>query len=449
LSRGKPPVNVLVLDRYTKQSKGAYSLRDPLTLSLSGKRSNLLNDLELIEQELKSEVHPTILDLYNIALVVYVWDLQTYRTGVGPRYSSILMSVSDKPKWDNAKSHLEATLRFLTGDTFNFHFVQGKAPRAEFEFQEKSENCVALLSGGLDSLAGVKWMMDGALKPVLVSHPGMGLISDAQTRLVTSLRTIAGEQLPWHQIRATAKPGRELASKEYTQFSRSFLYLTLGAIFALHLGVEQEFAFENGVLGLNIPLTQSRIYSNTRTAHPQFLAMYQGLLNLLFDRSVIVENPFMVMTKGEVVKLLNSDGFRDLIKTTISCPNVTRLRWKGVQVGRTRHCGVCFPCVVRRAAVHYSDLWNYDASYETDITSEYADIPEEGRRMVFEMTDFGRQIKRLASVDEALYEFPQLYTGEIVDPRELFDMVKRHVVQFEDFLVQRCHGSLSRSLRLT
>lgn len=448
MRQSKPPINVLVQDKYTKQLEGLFSLQEPLVLSFVGRNRNLHNDLVEIEDALKSKVDPLILDLYNIALIVYVWDLQTYRTGLEPRYFSTLMSVSNKDKWDSVKRHLEGTLRFLTGDTFDFHFVQGTPAKTESEFQKKSEKYISLFSGGLDSLAGVKWMMDRELEPVLISHPAMGLISGAQKDLVAFLGNIIGKDLAWHQIRATAEPGSGLAAKEYTQFSRSFLYLTLGVIFALKLGIDREFIFENGIIALNIPLTQSRIYNSTRTVHPRFLEMYQELLDSLFGRHVLIENPFSTMTKGEVVKLLDFDGFRDMVKTTISCPNVTLLRWKGVPISEIRHCGECFPCIVRRAAVHYANLWNHDALYAQDITAEYSKISEEGRKLIFEMMDFARQIDKFPSVDEALNEFPQFYSGETVSPPKLFDMVKRHVFQFKDFLIKRCHKSLSQSLQL-
>jgi len=448
VSQDKPSVNVVLRDEYTTQTEDLYSLEEPLVLYVTGTNQNLHNDLTTIEDVLGSKLDPIILDLYNIALIVYVWDQQTIRSGLGPRYFSALMSVSNKDKWNSVKSRLEDTLRFLTGDTFNFEFVQGAPSKEEFRFQKKSEKCVALFSGGLDSLAGVKWVKNEKLDPILVSHPGMGLISDAQKELVSSLQSPMGKNLEWYQIRATAKPGTNLAAREYTEFSRSFLYITLGIIFALKIGIERQFVFENGILALNIPLTQSRIYGNTRTVHPKFTAMYQELLDVLFGHHVTIENPFSKMTKGEVVKLLDSDGFRDLVRMTVSCPNVTRLRYKKVSISKTRHCGVCFPCIVRRTAIHYANLWNYDALYADDITSAYSNIPGEGRKIIFEMMDFARQIDKYPHLDEALNEIPEFYCGEVINPEQLFEMAKRNVTQFKDFLITRCDKSLLQNLKL-
>lgn len=448
LAQNKPPITVLVRDDFTSKVESSYSLRKPLVLFFEGKDTNIQTGLDEIETSLKLKVNDLTKDLYRIALAVYVWDLHTLRKGYQPRHFGILISVSNKEKWDSVKSHLEGTLRFLTGDTYDFHFVQGKKSETEFKFEKGSEHSVLLFSGGLDSLAGFKYMIDKNLKPLLVSHPAMGLISGVQKDLVSRLRSIVGNDFPWYQIRATSRSGSKLTGKEHTQFSRSFLYLTMGATFALTLGIDREFICENGIMALNIPLTASRIYSNTRTVHPRFLTMYQELLDSLFGHCLSIENPFVAMTKGEVVRRLDSSGYRDLVKIAVSCPNITPLRWEGVATSKIRHCGICLPCIVRRVAINYANLWSDDAQYKDDVTGVFAQIPEEGKKLLFEMMDFARQIDKFSDVNEAFIEFPQFYVGETVDPSQLFDTAKRQVDQFKDFLAKRADPSLRQSLHV-
>ncbi len=220
-------------------------------------------------------------------------------------------------------------------------------------------------------------------------------------------------------------------------------------MFGLTLGIEKEFIFENGILALNVPLTQARIYSNTRTAHPHFLKMYEQLLLLLFGQHLTIENPFVGLTKGEVTKLLDAVGFRDLVKLSMSCPDVGRLRYQGVATSVTRHCGLCFPCVVRRASIHYANLWDHDAKYAKDITAPYQNIPEEGRKLLFELMDFMRQIDKCPTLDDVFNEFPQFFLQEDADPVQLFGMTKRHVDQFKAFIVQRADPTLRPTLGLS
>jgi hypothetical protein len=63
------------------------------------------------------------------------------------------------------------------------------------------------------------------------------------------------------------------------------------------------------------------------------------------------------------------------------------------------------------------------------------------------MADFARQIDKCSNVDDALVEFPQFYI-EGVDPAMLFDMAKRQVAQFKDFVRQRAHQTLRQNLGL-
>ena len=445
----KTSINVIVRDKFTKQSESLFRLEEPLVLSFHGKGKNLHNALEEIEQSIGSKLDPIILDLYNIALVVYVWDITTDRSGTTPRDFRCLISVSNADKWNLVKPLLEGTLRFLTGDTFAFNFVQGHKPSGDFVFKKDKDEqkSVVLFSGGLDSLAGFKWDVDNKIASVLVSHPGAGIISKAQRKLVKALEKIVHTKLEWNQIRATAQQGKELQGTVPTQFSRSFLYLTLGAIFALKLGIAKLQIYENGVLAHNIPLTQARIYSSTRTVHPQFLKSYQEILDELYRNCITVSNPFVDRTKGEVVALLNADGYREQAKTTISCSEVQALWRRGVKTRKVRHCGICFPCIVRRVAMNYAGLYEQDARYADDIELAYPKIPNEGKKLLFEMADFARQIDKCANVDDALIEFPQFYI-EGVDPAMLFDMAKRQVAQFKDFLRQRAHQTLRQNLGL-
>ena len=443
----KPTINVLVEDEFTKAVLGSYSYRKPLRLRFSGTKQNLVNELEYIEKSINGKVHPLVLDLYQIALVVYVWDLNTQRSGREPRDFRALIPVSNKDKWIAVKNHLEAMLGFLTGDNFTFHFAQGNAGEQGFEVTKSNETSISLFSGGLDSLAGVKWLVDAGKKPLLTSHQPAGLVSGAQKELVNKLHEHVGE-IDWYQIRAAAKARSGLRGKVYTQFSRSFLYLTLGSLFALQLGIDQIYIFENGTLALNIPLTQSRIYSNTRTVHPRFLQDYEKLLSDLFGSHVRIENPFVNKTKGEVVKLLDAEGFRELLKVTVSCPELRRLSWQGVKVSVVRHCGICFPCIIRRIAVHNAGLWESDGQYNMNVFGDWSKLSDEARRLLLEMRDFGKTIDSFSTVDDAVAEIHQFYTHESIDPALSFDMIKRHVQQMKDCFSTRGSQNLKSALDL-
>ncbi len=435
------------MDSFAEAGRAAYTIEaDALVLAFSGDGQNVHDDLPNIEAALRGTVDPLIRDLYRIALVVYLWDIRTERSDK-PRNLHALLSVSNKDRWDTLAPHLEATLRFLTGDTYTFEFVQGEPAHSESAVTRVDGGCVLLFSGGLDSLAGIRWAIQNGINPILVSHPGASIISDAQKDILARLNQLLGRTLQWHQVRATAERGKELQGIVPTQFSRSFLYLALGTLFAFQLGIDRLLICENGLLALNIPLTQARIYDSTRTVQPKFLMMYQRLLDTLFRATRIqVQNPFLNYTKGEVVALLNADGYRDIVPITISCSEVQRLWRKGVKISDVRHCGICLPCVVRRIAIHHAGI-GLDARYVENIEAEYATIPEDGRKLLFEMAEFYRMMKGFKTIFEALSEVNE-FMVEDYDTGKLFDMTQRQLAQFKKYVDDKMHASVRDNLGL-
>ena len=442
-------MNVVVEDRYTLRSLSSFRLQtDYLKIRLKGARRNVRNDLEKIEATLDHDVSPLVLDLYNIALTVFMADIQTFKEDViGVRNFRILVAVSDLNRWNAVKDHLEATLNTLTGDNFVFHFVQGRRCRMQKYLTEDMEQVVSLFSGGLDSLAGAKWILDKGLKPIFVSHYASTIVAGVQNTLMKRLRNLCGD-LPHHQVYAKGIRGTVLGKqKEYSQLSRSFLYLSIAALFALELGIRQIFMFENGVIALNVPLTPSRIYLNTRTAHPVFVKMFNKLLSDLFRADLSVTNPFLHLTKGEVVELLNEPSFRKLLKHSSSCFRISRLRWMGVKIGRVKHCGFCYPCALRRFAIDHAGLWNYDGKYHRDIFGDFSSIPDEGRTLILELLDFGRSLESCKTYDDVLQQHWAFYVDEQTDPIPFINTYRRHVQQMKECFVRRASPSLKARIR--
>jgi len=439
-------VNVLVSDKYTDKELVNYAIDSSLVkIRFVEPNSNVNNDLPYIEELIGHKLHPSVLDFYNISLAVYMADLQIKKNAkTGCRTIAILVSVSDVSKWNSIKQKLEGTLRLLSGDNFKFYFAQSVPASSSFRFMEKDKRVVTLLSGGLDSLAGVKWLLDQGLEPVLVSHCAQNRICTIQSNLASELGSIIGKSLLFCQISARPKLGMDLSAKEYLEPCRSFLYLALGLIFALELGIMKLFIFENGVLALNVPISQSRIYLNTRTTHPAFVSSYASLVSEIFGTDISIENPFLNLTKGEVLAYLNNIGFKELVKDTVTC-STTSYRYQSISTSQYSHCGVCLPCLLRRTAIHYAGLWDKDARYAFDILAEYKDIPEEGKKLLFETLDFGYRLEQCKTDDEVLMEFPQ-FLVENFDPAPFIEMYRRHASQTKEFLKQRASESLKQNL---
>jgi Queuosine biosynthesis protein QueC len=81
---------------------------------------------------------------------------------------------------------------------------------------------------------------------------------------------------------------------------------------------------------------------STRTAHPQFLSLFQDLLDAAGIR-VAIRTPYAARTKGEMLKeCADQPLLRTLAARSTSCGRFQKFKYG--------HCGRCVPCQVRRAA---------------------------------------------------------------------------------------------------
>ncbi len=152
--------------------------------------------------------------------------------------------------------------------------------------------------------------------------------------------------------------------------SRSVLFLALGVAVASVLGDDAPLVVpENGLISLNIPLTGTRVgSSSTRTTHPHFIAGMRDVLSML-GIPVVIELPYRHATKGEMLKgVADEVALQAMLPLTMSCSHPEVSRWEGATPGT--HCGYCFPCLIRRAAVTAAGLEAHDAQYTHDVRTD-------------------------------------------------------------------------------
>jgi hypothetical protein len=104
----------------------------------------------------------------------------------------------------------------------------------------------------------------------------------------------------------------------------------------------------------------------TRTTHPHFL---DGLLAFWRQVGILQElkNPYQDLTKGEMLAQCRSLSLlKKLAPLSISCARPVVGRWQGESVGS---CGYCYPCLVRRAALHRLG-WDRGQDYRVDFLTE-------------------------------------------------------------------------------
>jgi hypothetical protein len=159
----------------------------------------------------------------------------------------------------------------------------------------------------------------------------------------------------------------ELPGSENTFRSRSLLFLCAGVSLAGIIGSNTPvYIPENGFIGINVPLTSSRKGScSTRTTHPYFLDLFAQLLESVGINNKIY-NPFMLMTKREVVTLVaDKKSFKRGFDKTISCSHPCNPRYN--RDGNTQYpknCGYCYPCLIRKSSL--LDITEPAGAYTTD-----------------------------------------------------------------------------------
>ncbi|WP_099607690.1 Qat anti-phage system QueC-like protein QatC [Vibrio coralliilyticus] len=290
-------------------------------------------------------------DLLSIALSVICADLAGHRKKSPDGWTrsfEVDIAVNDSTFWNLHAEKLQSLLSFLTTDIWRLNFIDGGFnPISAEDKQLPDEDCVALLSGGLDSLIGNIDLVTNGHLPFVVTQTVRG-DGYQQKTFAASI----GDGL--RQFKANHNATVPKPETPSSQRARSIIFLAYGVLIATslrkyHEGEEVKlYVCENGFISINPPLTQIRLGSlSTRTTHPVVLSLFQEILNDAGIR-VLVENPYKHKTKGEMLReCADQSKLKQLAPDTTSCGRYL--------IHGHQHCGRCVPCMVRRAAFN---AWN-------------------------------------------------------------------------------------------
>lgn len=283
-------------------------------------------------------------DFLSFALSVLAADLSSPRSESPDGWTrelSLAIAVTEPDLWNTQARALEEALAFLTTDRWSITFIPGGYQyRSKNPVNPLDEDCVALLSGGLDSLIGMIDLVAAGKNPLSVSQLVPGDAAK-QREISNDLRVTTHLQL--NHAAQCPTPGED------SQRSRTLIFLAYAVLAASATTRFQGaqtvpiYINENGFIALNPPLTPMRIGSlSTRTAHPVFLQQLQSVLQVV-GLNVSLINPYALKTKGEMlVECADQTVLSRWASVTTSCGRYRRFGYK--------HCGRCIPCQVRRAA---------------------------------------------------------------------------------------------------
>ncbi len=298
---------------------------------------------EIIRQKLHAATRAW--DFLSVALSVTAADLAGHRSASPDGWTrefELTISVADPDFWNGQRELVSKMLGFLTTDRWQISFVGGgNSPVPEGEAVLPEEDCVTLLSGGLDSFIGTIDLVANGKRPFAVSQVVTGDADNQRSfaKVIGNLRHL--------QMNHNARVPK--SESPPSQRARSLIFIAYGLLAATTLARYHAgegvilYVCENGFISINPPLTGSRLGSlSTRTTHPVFVGHLQQLFNAAGLR-VRMESPYQLKTKGEMLhECLNKVLLRAHAAETTSCG---RFRQFGYV-----HCGRCVPCLVRRAA---------------------------------------------------------------------------------------------------
>ncbi|MFN7939114.1 MAG: 7-cyano-7-deazaguanine synthase [Bryobacteraceae bacterium] len=337
------------------------TLKHLVRLDLGGDDPNAFLEIEDISSRLSTNVPAFLIDLIEIASYVYCADQAVTRGGEGVsqfgadwrRTFRFHIPVREPAIWTSKEvlGVLQRTLSTLTEDNYEFVFSQLRkaAPMQQYLTLGDSSpdmqqiDRVILFSGGIDSLGGaVQDAVLGKRKVALVSHRSNPKVYSRQSELLTGLKEICTKP-PLHVPVWVHRIGSD--GREYTQRSRTFLYASLAAAVAYLYGIDHIQFYENGVVGLNLPISEQVVGTRaTRTTHPQVLSGFARLFSVVMNKPFAVENSFLWLTKTEVVDLIGDAGCAHLVEKSVSCIHTHE------QTKDQPHCGRCSQCISRRFA---------------------------------------------------------------------------------------------------
>jgi 7-cyano-7-deazaguanine synthase in queuosine biosynthesis len=425
-----------------------------LRLRLSGKegKGNITLRIEDVHSKMFRSVPPLFHDLLELATYVYSAD-QVVRRGADDvdsfgdgwrRDLHFVVPVRDPDFWNSeqVKETLCSTLGFLSDDQYQFDFVkldQDHQFQDYLEFNDTQQmygmpEQVVMFSGGLDSLAGaIDEVVNQKRRVLLVTHKSTSKLNKRHRTLEEMLAEKAGGNVP-HRISVRVHKTKEL-NHEYTQRSRSFLYVSIGATIARMLGLKSVRFYENGVISLNLPVCAQVVGGRaTRTTHPKVMKGFQDIISLVAGEVFTVENLYIWKTKADVVKVITDAGCYDLIKHSMTCTHT----WE--MTNQHTHCGGCSQCIDRRFAMLAAKADQYDPTehYKFDVFTQSRDAQDQKKNvdkiMAAAYLERANQVKGLTDVAQFISSYPDVgrvfkylnynSTGQAAE--RVFDLYKRH-----------------------
>ena len=321
-----------------------------------------------------------------------------------------------------------------------------------FGHKNQLNSKVMLLSGGLDSLAGIAAELqehptDNVYLISVVTNDRLRACQEKLAKLIRQwiggnvthikfdYRMVGGAKVHQYGLRRTC----------------GLLFLSAGLVTASQVKSSELLVFENGIGAINLPYERANLCrSNSKAVHPTTLRLVTELYSLITGQQVTVRNPCEFKTKAEMCRALPKT-LRQSICKTHSCDTFASRRVS------TPRCGTCTSCILRQIALYNAGLDGCEpsSSYHQDARS----LPDSAaRRHTQGLAAMDWQVARLRQAlaqpepwTALVREFPDLSIveeewcrnrGDLAAKKRLVNLYRKHTQEFRSFMMRR--GSESR-----
>jgi hypothetical protein len=374
---------------------------------------------ERVVEGLPAQLNAVQQDWLDVLGALYATDLACPRgTNTGwARAIEVWIGVREPDHWKPLADRFSRVFSALTLDQIEIHFEHDQdapPPPRQRRTPLPEADCVALLSGGVDSLAGAGKLMSGGHVPLFLSHQNSGAVGKALQAVDHGLEPLGATA---GRLTLTARL-RDPLQAESTQRSRSMLYMGTACLLAGCLGLGDVYLNENGVMAIHAPLTEARLGSyTTRTANPNITREFARLASTALGPDLAVRNLIVTSTKPEVVEAALDLTLGPVLPHSVSCWAIGR---HGV------HCGFCVPCLVRRIAFEYAGAC--DGTYKTDPLDSLPPDASWATTAKVNIVDLAAQAIGMSELDDPdlELEYPELLNcGDQLTVDDSFAMHRR------------------------
>lgn len=359
----------------------------------------------------------------------------------------IHIKVRDYKFWNNekVKQLLEDILCFITGDkNYKFTFYKGEPDfptnlfdNEKFKLDTKISISIILFSGGLDSLAGTIERLETTKDEIcLVSHQsGQPSVKQTQHKLFDAIAKLYPNRCKHYKFHCGLSHTNSI---DETQRTRSFLFTAMAFAIANTYKQDRVYVYENGITSLNFAKTQDMMNGRaSRTTHPKTLFLLENLFKKIAGKEFKIENPYLLKTKTDVIKIIKKYKKLKLLDSAVSCSS-TRNRPEN-----HTHCGICSQCIDRRFAVYSAETEKNDENgiYNFNFLIEDLEDPI----VIKSLNDYLRLAQSFAEENEDMFYMNR--SDQIVEAEEfiegsneaervnkLYQLAKKHAKDIEHSL---------------